>query len=73
MTHMALLGLKLGQSECQRGCESNGHPPDPPKPINIQNDRFRADRGTAKESYKKSYNQLPINRLSGPYVKPAAG
>ena len=32
MTHMALLGLKLGQNECQRGCEFNGHPPDPLKP-----------------------------------------
>ena len=32
MTHMALLGLKLGQNECQRGCEFNGHPPDTPKP-----------------------------------------
>ena len=32
MTHMALLGLELGQNECQRGCEFNGHPPDPLKP-----------------------------------------
>ena len=32
MTHMALLGLKLGQNECQRDCEFNGHPLDRPKP-----------------------------------------
>ena len=31
-THMVLLGLKLGQNECQRGCEFNGHPPDPLNP-----------------------------------------
>ena len=32
MTHMADLGLKLGQTEFQRGSEFNGHPPDPLKP-----------------------------------------
>ena len=31
-THMAFLGLKLGQNEYHRGCEFNGHPPDPAKP-----------------------------------------
>ena len=32
-THMALLGLKLGQNECQRGCEFNGHPSNSLKPL----------------------------------------
>ena len=32
MTRMALLGLKLGQNECQRSCEFNAHPPESPKP-----------------------------------------
>ena len=32
MTHMALLGLKLGQNEWQRSCEFNAKPPESPKP-----------------------------------------
>ena len=74
MTHMALLGLKLGQNECQRSCEFNAHPPESPKP----HKKFKmTDFGPAgerpKKSCKKSYIKLPINRLSGPYVNPLLG
>ena len=55
MTHMALLGLKLGQNECQRGCEFNGHPPDPLKP----HKKFKiADFGPTGER--------PKNRIKNP-------
>ena len=46
MNYMALLGLKISQNECQRGCKSNGHLPDPPKP----NRKFKiADFGPTGE------------------------
>ena len=52
---MALLGLKLGQNECQRGCEFNGHPPDPLK----QNKKFKmADFGPTGERPKKCIKNL---------------
>ena len=55
ITYMALLGLKLGQNECQRGCEFNGHPPDTLKP----HIRFKmADFGPTGER--------PKNRIKNP-------
>ena len=46
ITRMALPGLKLGQNECQRGCEFNGHLPDLLKP----HKKFKmADFGPAGE------------------------
>ena len=52
---MAVLGLKLGQNECQRGCEFNGHPPDSPK----TSYKFKmADFGPAGER--------PKNRIKNP-------
>ena len=55
MTHMALLALKLVQNECQRGCEFNGDPPDPPTP----HEKFKmADFGPSGER--------PNNRIKHP-------
>ena len=53
MTYMALLGLKLGQNECQRGCEFNGHPPDPLIPHkNIKINDFGPTRERPKNRIK---------------------
>ena len=51
MTHMALLGLKLCQNECQRTAEFNGQPPDPHPHTHIEKHKeFKmADFGPAGE------------------------
>ena len=67
-THMALLGLKLGQNECQRGCEFNEHPPDPLK----LNKKFKmADFGHPGNGQKIIYKilyQTPDQPLRRPIL-----
>ena len=55
MTRIALLRQKLDQCECQRGCDFNGHPPDPPKPHR----KFTmSDFGPTGERQKKCIKML---------------
>ena len=65
MNHMALLGLKLGQNECQRRREFDGNPPASPKP----NKRFKmADFGSVGERQKNRIKNHISNSRSSAFA-----
>ena len=68
VTHMALLGLKICQNECQRGCEFNGHPPDTIKPHEKSKWLISGQPGNGEKIIEKVLYQTPDNGLSGPDV-----
>ena len=70
MTHIALLGLKVGQNECQRGCEFNGHLPDPLKPHKKFKMTNFGPTGERPKNHIKILCQTPDQPLKRPVCYP---